>query len=57
MDNLYGLFNLRGNVEMPQINKKEALEKLRKAKGAHIKWRAYAQPWYPAYKSVKKRYL
>jgi hypothetical protein len=35
--------NLRGNVEMSQINKKEALEKLRKAKGAHIKWRAYAQ--------------
>ncbi|MET0050429.1 MAG: CZB domain-containing protein [Candidatus Thiodiazotropha sp.] len=28
---------------MPQIDKKDALEKLRKAKGAHIKWRAYAQ--------------
>jgi hypothetical protein len=28
---------------METINKKEALEKLRKAKGAHIKWRAYAQ--------------
>jgi hypothetical protein len=28
---------------MPQIDKKEALEKLRRAKGAHIKWRAYAQ--------------
>ncbi|MBU1654433.1 MAG: CZB domain-containing protein [Gammaproteobacteria bacterium] len=25
------------------IDKKEALDKLRKAKGAHIKWRAYAQ--------------
>jgi hypothetical protein len=28
---------------MPDIDKKDALEKLRKAKGAHIKWRAYAQ--------------
>ncbi|MET0065050.1 MAG: CZB domain-containing protein [Candidatus Thiodiazotropha sp.] len=28
---------------MPEIDKKDALEKLRKAKGAHIKWRAYAQ--------------
>jgi len=28
---------------MLSINKKEALDKLRKAKGAHIKWRAYAQ--------------
>lgn len=28
---------------MADIDKKEALEKLRKAKGAHIKWRAYAQ--------------
>jgi hypothetical protein len=35
--------NHRGNVEMEKINKKEALGKLRKAKGAHIKWRAYAQ--------------
>lgn len=25
------------------IDKKEALDKLRKAKGAHLKWRAYAQ--------------
>ncbi len=28
---------------MPSIKKQEALGKLRKAKGAHIKWRAYAQ--------------
>lgn len=28
---------------MPSVNKKEALDKLRRAKGAHIKWRAYAQ--------------
>ena len=28
---------------MSSITKKEALDKLRKAKGAHIKWRAYAQ--------------
>ncbi len=28
---------------MSEIDKKDALEKLRKAKGAHIKWRAYAQ--------------
>jgi hypothetical protein len=28
---------------MPKFDKKDALEKLRKAKGAHIKWRAYAQ--------------
>ena len=29
---------------MPEtIDKKDALEKLRKAKGAHIKWRAFAQ--------------
>jgi hypothetical protein len=28
---------------MPAIDKRDALEKLRKAKGAHIKWRAYAQ--------------
>jgi hypothetical protein len=28
---------------MSKVNKKNALEKLRKAKGAHIKWRAYAQ--------------
>ncbi len=28
---------------MLSINKKDALDKLRKAKGAHIKWRAYAQ--------------
>jgi hypothetical protein len=33
----------RGSKEMPDIDKKEALEQLRKAKGAHIKWRAYAQ--------------
>jgi len=28
---------------MPSINKKVALDKLRGAKGAHIKWRSYAQ--------------
>ncbi len=28
---------------MPQLDRKEALERLRRAKGAHIKWRAYAQ--------------
>jgi hypothetical protein len=28
---------------MPALNKKLALDKLRKAKGAHLKWRAYAQ--------------
>ncbi len=28
---------------MPFMNKKVALDKLRKAKGAHLKWRAYAQ--------------
>ncbi len=28
---------------MSEIDKKMALDKLRKAKGAHIKWRAYAQ--------------
>jgi len=28
---------------MQSVNKNEALDKLRKAKGAHIKWRAYAQ--------------
>jgi hypothetical protein len=28
---------------MLSVNKREALDKLRKAKGAHIKWRAYAQ--------------
>ena len=28
---------------MSDIDKKEALDKLRRAKGAHIKWRAYAQ--------------
>ncbi len=28
---------------MPTIDKKIALENLRRAKGAHIKWRAYAQ--------------
>ncbi len=30
-------------MEMPSMNKKIALDKLRKAKGAHLKWRAYAQ--------------
>jgi hypothetical protein len=30
-------------MEMPSVNKKVALDKLRKAKGAHLKWRAYAQ--------------
>jgi hypothetical protein len=30
-------------MEMSSINKKVALDRLRKAKGAHIKWRAYAQ--------------
>lgn len=28
---------------MQAIDKRDALEKLRRAKGAHIKWRAYAQ--------------
>ncbi len=30
-------------MQVPNIDKKEALDKLRKAKGAHIKWRSYAQ--------------